>query len=153
MCSLLIICKLTIWMRFFNPHIVNRTALRQPSYVFRKTSFRQSTITEEQSSFYSISVLHLKRLTTTAYFVHWNHHLASDVMFGLVPNIRNQPHSNSSDQEINIWAACVGVWCATGICFGTHAIHHSHHNTGSTYQEVWSDFPFICRRYTALFSI
>ena len=73
--------------------------------------------------------------------------------FGLVPVVSNWSHSNSSDQEINIWAAQVEIWCATGVHFGPHSIHHLHHTTGPTYQEAWSDFPSICRRYPALFSI
>ena len=62
-------------------------------------------------------------------------------------------HSNSSDQEINIWTARVEIWCATGVRSGPHSIHHLHHTTGPTHQEAWSDFPSICRRYLALFSI
>ena len=60
---------------------------------------------------------------------------------------------NSSDQEINIWAARVEIWCATGVRSGPHSIHHLHHTTWPTHQEAWSDFPSICRRYPALFSI
>ena len=56
-------------------------------------------------------------------------------------------------QEINIWAPRVEIWCATGVCSGPHSIHHLHHTTGPTHQEAWSDFPPICRRYPALFSI
>ena len=73
--------------------------------------------------------------------------------FGLVPVISNRSHSNSSDQEINIWTARVEIWCATGVRSGPHSIHHLHHTTGPTHQEAWSDFPSICRRYPALFSI
>ena len=73
--------------------------------------------------------------------------------FGLVPIVSNRSHSNSSDQEINIWAARVEIWCATGFRSGPHSIHHLHHTTGPTHQEAWSDFPSICRRYPALFSI
>ena len=73
--------------------------------------------------------------------------------FGLVPIVSNRSDPNSSDQEINIWAARVEIWCATGVCSGPHSIHHLHHTTGPTHQEEWSDFPSICRRYPALFSI
>ena len=73
--------------------------------------------------------------------------------FGLVPIVSNRSHSNSSDQEINIWAARVEIWCATGVRSGPHSIHHLHHTTGPTHPEAWSDFPSICRRYPALFSI
>ena len=41
----------------------------------------QSTLMGEQYSFYSISVLHLIRLTFSAYFIHWNHHLVSKARF------------------------------------------------------------------------
>ena len=68
-------------MKSFNQHIVNCTALRQFSYVFRTTSFGQSTLMGDQYSFYSISVLHLIRLTISAYFIHWNHHLVSKARF------------------------------------------------------------------------
>ena len=57
-------------MKFFKHYIVNFTALRRPYYVFRITSFRQSTLTLEQFPFYSISVMHSTLLTTTAYFIH-----------------------------------------------------------------------------------
>ena len=73
--------------------------------------------------------------------------------FGLVPIVSNRSNSNSSDQEINIWATRVEIWCATGVCSGSHSIYHLHHTTGPTHQEAWSDFPSICRRYPALFSI
>ena len=73
--------------------------------------------------------------------------------FGLVPVVSNRSHSNSSDQEINIWAARVEIWCATGVRSGPHSIQHLHHTTGPTHQGAWSDFPSICRRYPALFSI
>ena len=49
--------------------------------------------------------------------------------FGLVPIVSNRSHSNSSDQEINIWAARVEIWCATGVRSGPHSIHHLHHTT------------------------
>ena len=73
--------------------------------------------------------------------------------FGLVPVVSNRSHSNSSDQEINIWATQVEIWCATMVRSGPHSIHHLHHTAGPTHQEAWSDFPSICRRYPALFSI
>ena len=38
--------------------------------------------------------------------------------FGLVPILSNRSHSKSSDQEINIWAARVEIWCATGVRSG-----------------------------------
>ena len=40
-----------------------------------------------------------------------------------------------------------------GVPQGPHSIYHLHHTTGPTHQEAWSDFPSICRRYPALFSI
>ena len=73
--------------------------------------------------------------------------------FGLVPILFNWPHSNSSYQEMYIWAPWAEVWCATGIRSGSHTIHHLHHTTGKTHQEAWSDFPSLRRRYAALFSI
>ena len=71
---------------------------------------------------------------------------------GLVLVVSNRSHSRSSDHEINIWAARVEIWCATGVRSGPHSIHHLHHTTGPTHQEAWSDFPSICTRYPALFS-
>ena len=38
--------------------------------------------------------------------------------FRLVPILSNRSHSKSSDQEINIWAARVKIWCATGVRSG-----------------------------------
>ena len=55
------------------------TAQHSCIIVSRMTSFGQSTLMEEQYWFYSTSVLHLPRLTTTDYFIHWSHHLASKV--------------------------------------------------------------------------
>ena len=59
--------------------------------------------------------------------------------FGLVPILFNWPHSNSSYQEMYIWAPWAEVRCATGIRSGSHTIHHLHHTTGKTHQEAWSD--------------
>ena len=63
----------------FNFHVNIDTDVDAKKLISRMTSFRQSTLMEEQYWFSSISVLHLTRLTTTDYFIHWSHHLASKV--------------------------------------------------------------------------
>ena len=121
MFSLSIIWKQTVCVRYINQHIANCTALRRPCYMFKTTSYRQSTLMEGQYWFYSTPVWHLTRLNTL------------ESTFGIQGNVMGwfQSYFTDRNQTVHIKKCTPEPHeLKYVICSGSHTIHHLHHTPG-----------------------